>query len=98
MGVMSLFFFVQKQTEKVLFVEKCVIIGEEGAATVSTRGCIVKSCRTVSTIAHLVGLLHNVDQLRMCAGSSNGSTGSALNEEKSTKCERLTKSQICVPA
>lgn len=96
MGVVT-FFFVQKQTEKVLFVEKCVIIGE-GAATVSTRGCIVKSCRTVSTIAHLVGLLHNVDQLRMCAGSSNGSTGSALNEEKSTKCERLTKSQICVPA
>lgn len=78
---------------KVLFVEKCVVIGDEGAVTVSTRGCVVKSCSSVNTIAQLVGLLQNVDQPRVCEGSSNGSTGSALNEEKSTKCVRLTKSE-----
>ncbi|XP_077544710.1 uncharacterized protein LOC144157857 [Haemaphysalis longicornis] len=90
-------FFVQKVEGKMLFVEKCVIIGELGAVTVSTRGCIVKSCSRVNTIAQLVGLLQNVDQLRVCVGSSNGSAGSALNEGRSTKCERLTKSQRCGP-
>lgn len=52
-------FFVQKVEGKMLFVEKCVIIGEEGAVTVSTRGCIVKSCSRVNTIAQLAGLLQN---------------------------------------
>ncbi|KAH8036551.1 hypothetical protein HPB51_001370 [Rhipicephalus microplus] len=44
-----------------------------------------------------MSLLQNVDQIRVCVDSPNGSAGSALNEHRSTKCERLTKSQRCGP-
>lgn len=64
-------FFVQKMEGKMLFAEKCAIIGE-GAVIVSTHGCVVKSCSRVNTTAHLADLLQNVDQLTLCEGSSNG--------------------------
>lgn len=88
-------FFELKAEEKVLLVEKCVIVGNDMSVTVSSRGRVAKSCRAVSTVLQLAELLASIHQLKVCSGCPNACAGTPLNERRSTKCEVLTVHPNC---